>query len=148
MFDPEHESPDPNDPVSQREQELMAALAGEEPEVPLRVTVSERQGIPIVSLVGELDIATRDGFQKKLAAELERQPPGVVVDLSQTAYIDSSGLAVLMRAARQLPGRVAVATPRERILRLFQATGLSQSIGLYHTVAEAVAGLLAGERPV
>lgn len=93
---------------------------------------------------GELDLATAGILRAQLLSELERNPRSLIVDLSRTTYIDSTGLAVIIRAARELHGTLAVVTPRERIQRLFQATGLNTCVALHRSLDEALSALSGG----
>ena len=128
----------PEDAIAAREREFLAALADAPPEAPLQIRVTERQGVPVVCLDGELDLCTAESFRIQLLELLEREPSALVVDLTSTHYIDSSGLHVLLRAARTLSGRLAVVTPRDRVARIFHATGLSQAISVHRTLPEAL----------
>lgn len=132
------EAPDPDDPLAAREQEVMAGLADGETDEPLTVRLTHREGAPVIQLRGELDMYTAGLFRARMEEALAGRPPALVVDLSAAAYVDSSGLAILLRAAGQLPGRLHVVSPKERITRLFQATGLTSRMKLHRSLAEAL----------
>ena len=132
---------DPEDPLEVREREALAAVADAEAGSPLHVHVTERRGTTVVRLEGELDLYTAPALHERLVRILEAKPPAVVVDLSSTSYIDSSGLAVLLRASRALPQTLAIVTPRERVTRLFEVTGLAKSFSLHRTLPEALDAL-------
>ena len=132
------EASDPDDPLAAREQEVMAGLAEGETDEPLTVRLLQRDGTPVIQLQGELDMYTAGLFRARLEEALAGRPPALVVDLSGAAYVDSSGLAILLRAAGQLPGRLHVVSPKERITRLFQATGLTNRMKLHRSLPEAL----------
>jgi anti-sigma B factor antagonist len=132
------DAPDPDDPLAAREQEVMAGIAEGETDQPLSVRLSQRDGVPVIQLRGELDMYTAGLFRARMEEALAGRPPALVVDLSGAAYVDSSGLAILLRAAGQLPGRLHVVSPKERVTRLFQATGLSGRMKLHRSLAEAM----------
>ena len=134
-------TPDPEDPLEARERELMADLNESGGEALLGVRLFERAGLPVVRVEGELDVYTAAAFEARLAEVLDGDPAAVVIDLSATSFVDSRGLSVLLRAAHRLGGALAVVTPQERVLRLFRATGLAQSIALHRTLAAAVDAL-------
>src|SRR5688572_5255396 len=115
-------NPDPNDPVEAREQQVLDEIADFHTESPLTIEVREQDGVCVVRLSGELDVATAPGFDARMAAALKERQGGVVVDLTPLSFLDSKGLASFLRAAARDPGRIAIASPRERITRLFQAT--------------------------
>jgi anti-sigma B factor antagonist len=74
----------------------------------------------VIAPAGELDFASVGAFRDALADAAVRTDPGVVVDLSDVSFIDSSGLGALVdlhsrlqRESRQLavvaPGGTAAA---------------------------------------
>lgn len=135
-------TPDPTDPLEAREQEALDAIADATDE-PLSVRVVERHGLQVIYAEGEVDVYTAQLLEERLREVLAGQPSGVIIDLSRTHYIDSRGLAVLLRATKALPGALAVVSTRDRITRLFQATGLTKSIALHKSLPEAVDALRA-----
>ena len=54
-----------------------------------------------VTVSGELDLATGPALAKELDSWNVRNAPSVVVDFAAVTFIDSSGIAVLMQAARR-----------------------------------------------
>lgn len=66
-----------------------------------RVETSTIGGIEIVRLIGEIDLSNSAPV---LDAIREALPDGdeVVLDLSQTGYLDSAGIAMLFRLAERL----------------------------------------------
>jgi anti-sigma B factor antagonist len=61
------------------------------------------EGAPVVVLEGELDMASGDAFWQAIVPALERGGP-VVVDLTNLRFMDSSGIHLLLRAAKRLDG--------------------------------------------
>ncbi|MFN3648191.1 MAG: STAS domain-containing protein [Armatimonadota bacterium] len=132
--------PEEDDPVQAREEELLNSIAGIG-DSPLAVRVQEREGIPVLRVEGELDVSTAPELQARMDEVLARSPSALVVDLSYADYIDSRGMGILLQASGRLPNRLAVVTPKERLVRLFQATGLSRRLLLHRTLPEALADL-------
>ena len=62
-----------------------------------RTTVSGR---PALTVRGELDIATAPALASAVAAELAAAPSALVLDLTPTRFLDSSGARGLVRAAK------------------------------------------------
>jgi anti-sigma B factor antagonist len=131
----------PDDPIEAREREVMNSLSGSSCESPLQLQVVERAGFPVVRVQGELDIYTVEAFQAEIGRVQRDGAQGIVVDMSATSFVDSKGLGALLRAARVQPGAVVVVTTQERIIRLFRAVGLAETIPVYHSVPEAVDAL-------
>jgi anti-sigma B factor antagonist len=90
--------------------------------------VDHRLGV-VLTLRGELDLATVPLVQEKLIDRAARNRGMVVIDLSGLRFIDSSGVRMLVRAERQLrvSGRqlVLVRGPRA-VRRVFELTGLDR----------------------
>jgi anti-sigma B factor antagonist len=69
----------------------------------------------VIAPAGELDLASVDDFRAAVDEGLERAEGDVIVDLSDVAFIDSSGLGVILHAGEQLRRQqrdLAVVAPR------------------------------------
>ena len=85
-----------------------------------------------LSLAGELDPATAPALQARLT-ELVADPAvtSVVVDLARIAFLDSSGLRVLVAASEALRARsseLVLRAPTADVRRVLDATGLTERI--------------------
>jgi len=79
-----------------------------------------------VRLQGELDLASAPAVEERLAAIEEQGPERVVIDLGALAFIDSSGLRVLLLAdsrARERGFELVLAPGPEPVQRVFEMTG-------------------------
>ena len=99
----------------------------------------------VVSIAGELDIATVPRARTALEEEPVTGARTVVLDLSGVTFMDSTGLAVVMDLKRELDarrGRLAIACPEGPARLLFDVTGVAGQLELYGTreEAEAAAG--------
>lgn len=95
----------------------------------LTVDTSVMDDAVVVRATGEIDLHTAPLLDEPVRIAVESSSPRVVVDLSQTHYLDSTGLAVLLRAHKQLreAGRCFVLrTSQPRVLRLLGLAGLSR----------------------
>jgi anti-sigma B factor antagonist len=96
-----------------------------------RLTVATRDdgcGL-VVRLAGELDLATVGELAAPLQDLMTRTPQPLVLDLGELQFMDSSGVAVLIRLAnhfRQLETRGA----RPAVRRVIEVLGLSVRVGL------------------
>lgn len=135
---------DPDDPVEAREQQVLDAIADFDADSPLTMELREQEGLAVLRLSGELDIATAPQLDARLARVLAERPGPVVIDLTQLSFLDSTGLACFLKASVQAPDRIAIASPRERITRLFQATGLAERLRVRNSLAEAVSAAQGG----
>ena len=108
----------------------------------LRVDVTDRDGWRVVTATGQLDAATAPEFRQSLVEAQYGGETHVIVDLDSVEFIDSMGLGVLvggLKRARTHQCQFVVACSNERILRLFELTGLAQVLRVVPD-AEAVTG--------
>jgi anti-anti-sigma factor len=78
-------------------------------------------------LSGELDLSNADQLDEALTPLVDRGGT-VTLDLSDLTFADSSGIGVLMRAARNADGAVALVllNPRPNVAKVFRIMGLDQ----------------------
>lgn len=77
----------------------------------------------VVTPVGELDIATAP----ELRAALARRDDGLVLDLSELEFMDTSGVQLVVevsRAAREAPFALSIVRGRPDVQRVFEIAGL------------------------
>jgi anti-sigma B factor antagonist len=128
-------------PVSRREKggELVMDDYG------LTIEVRQEPGHMLVTVAGEVDIATVPQMQERLAAPAGSGQP-LIVNLDRITFIDAAGLGALAGAASRAAERDAslhVVCTRHQVRRLFAITGLDRQIPLARTVTEACQNLLA-----
>ncbi|REE97339.1 STAS domain-containing protein [Thermomonospora umbrina] len=108
-----------------------------------------RPGRTVVALHGNLDIAAAPALREHLIGTLRHSARIMVVDLSEVAFCDTAGLAVLLgtqRRAQRLGVTLSLAAPRPQVAKLLRVTGLERNFtvhaGLY-PVVQARTGLAA-----
>lgn len=95
----------------------------------------------VLAVRGEVDIATAGALRDHLTVAVTSGQP-VVVDLAQAPFLDSTGLGVLVAAAKRARAggtRLVVARPQRLVgnaLRLVQA---DEVVDVYDTLDAAVA---------
>ena len=110
------------------------------PDNELDIRVRHRPKYVLVTVAGEIDIATAARLRERLRALAARGRP-LVADLEQVSFMDASGLGVLAGAAKYAAEHGAslqVVCARQQIRRLFRLTGLDGTIPLARTMAEAL----------
>ncbi|MEU6745579.1 STAS domain-containing protein [Spirillospora sp. NPDC046719] len=116
----------------------------------------------VVTLTGEVDVATAGRLRDHLAALIARGARHLVLDFAGVAFIDSSGLSVLAGIHRLLSaperpgpgegapgpgsgegarasGTLALAAVNLRIREVLRTTGFTRFVPIYSTVEPAVA---------
>jgi anti-sigma B factor antagonist len=112
---------------------------------PVEFVITEEPFEPaglIVSIAGELDIATVPKLRRRLVAALDRGVRRLVIDLRTLDFLDSVAVATLLHAARQLgdDGRLAVTVAPDSYIRMvFEIAGLPQCLDVVDTRAQAIA---------
>ena len=99
----------------------------------------ERDGSTILKLVGPLTISTMFGFQNELRAV---KTEVLIIDLSETPYMDSAGLGLIMNshvAAMDRGGKLLLAGVNDRVKALFEMTKVHAVLKSFPSVAEAEA---------
>lgn len=95
----------------------------------------------VISVEGELDLATAPRLKWMLIDCLQAGQSRLVVDLSQTSFMDSTALGVLVAVNRSLAAEVALAIvcPRATVLRIFELSGMDGVFAIFATLEEALA---------
>jgi anti-anti-sigma factor len=70
-----------------------------------RVDVGELAGAPLVTLTGEIDLSNVDEVMFAIESSVSNTAMGLLLDLRALTYLDSTGLRLLFRLARQLHER-------------------------------------------
>jgi anti-sigma B factor antagonist len=104
------------------------------------------EGVRVVRVVGEVDMSHEEELQAELRTAIESGARGVVVDLTECEFIDSTGVrALLLSREAQQPEegdeRLAVAASSEQILRILTVMGIDKAIPIRPTVDEASSAL-------
>lgn len=96
----------------------------------------------VLVLRGSLDIDTAPALRANLNRLVERPAPRVVVDVAGLDFVDSMGIGVLVTAhtrAMERGGWVRLAAPSGFLRRLLDTLGLTDHLGQYPDVDQAVA---------
>ena len=108
----------------------------------LTVGTEQRGDIVVVSVGGELDMATAPQLQDQITDLLDRGLSRLVFDLTELSFCDSTGLSVFVRAKNstdEAGGVVRLAAPQRGVRRILEVSGLVEVLHTYPTVDEAVA---------
>jgi anti-anti-sigma factor len=96
---------------------------------PLSISSAREASRLIITLQGELDISNVRALDEVLARELEDRPDELVVDVGRLGFMDSSGIAALLRAEKRV-GAVTLRSPSQIIRRVIVGTGLADILRL------------------
>jgi len=111
-----------------------------------RFNVTERDlrpGCRDIQIEGELDLAVAGQVDEALTNALA-ECNCILVGLEQCDFIDSSGIAVILRAHNRMEGdgnRLAVYAPTDQVLRVLSMTGLTSNGLVFDSADEALAAI-------
>ena len=88
----------------------------------LQITASDGQSI--VAVQGEVDLTTAPAFAEALRTVTALEPSEILVELSGVTFIDSTGVGVLVEAARRVAVRIVGSSPT--VSRVLELTGLDE----------------------
>jgi anti-sigma B factor antagonist len=105
---------------------------------------SERGGVTLLAVRGSLDALSATRLKPEVVAIGDSGAKKVVVDLSELALLDSSGVGVLIslfKRVRAIGGQVLYAGVRSQPKEVFRLLRLDRSLDLSATVDEAIGKL-------
>ena len=98
----------------------------------------------VLALSGKLDATTAKIFEDKIQAEINSGDRRFVIDLSQLEYVSSSGLRVLLLAAKRLhstDGKIVLCSLKEHVRQVFDLAGFSSILSIYGSRDDALKAL-------
>ena len=98
-------------------------------------------GVSTVSVAGEVDLATAPELKEALAQVVNGGATGVLVDLSNATFIDSTTLGVLMGAVKRLRpagGELVIACHDPNLRKIFEITLLDRVFQIFDTPGAGV----------
>lgn len=108
----------------------------------IETNLRHQDDIPVLDVVGEIDIYTTPQFKEAVSAAIDQNKPAIVINMTQVTYMDSSGFGTLLSATkrlRPLDGALYLSGCNEAIQRMLQITRLNTIFGVYPTEEEAIA---------
>src|SRR5438067_7119277 len=104
----------------------------------------------VISLSGEGDLYTAPEFKQQLLDVIASGGKDVVVDFSDTTFIDSTTLGVLVGGVKRLrsnDGQLSLVCSDRNITKILEITGLDRVFTIYPSRQEAVAQIGASTSP-
>ncbi|MCC4249394.1 MULTISPECIES: STAS domain-containing protein [Microbacterium] len=108
----------------------------------LKVDIDARDGATVVIPHGRLTMVSARDFRETVGEVIARgTSPIVVIDLSQTEFVDSSGIGALvscLSSARQSGGDLRLAAPTDQVTMVLELTNLDRVLRPRASVEEAL----------
>jgi len=95
----------------------------------------------VISLAGEVDLYTAPEFKQQLLEVIGQGGKDVIVDFSDTTFIDSTTLGVLVGGVKRLrtnEGQLSLVCSDRNITKIFEITLLDRIFEIYPTPEEAI----------
>lgn len=113
-----------------------------------QIEIDQSRDVVVARVQGEIDISNVGAAKRELTEGVPNTALGLVVDLSNTTHLDSSGIYLLFQLAKALEGRhqriCVVAPPSAPSSRVLLITGFDQIMSVTSTVSEAMAQVSGG----
>jgi anti-sigma B factor antagonist len=93
----------------------------------------------ILAVAGEVDLATVPELERAVKSVLENGTANLVIDLSDTSFMDSTGLRVLITADQQFKDAdrdLAILVKAGPISRLIDVSGMNELLRVIEDTAE------------
>lgn len=94
----------------------------------------------IIEVGGEIDVYTAPRLREAIVTAVEAGHTKLIIDVQRVDFLDSTGLGVLVGALKRVRaegGSLDIVCTQERILKIFQITGLDKVFGLHGSIDEA-----------
>jgi anti-sigma B factor antagonist len=99
-------------------------------------------GVTVVKVEGQLIVGNRQELKDLVTAALDHGDRRILIDFSQTGYIDSSGLGALVsisKRVREAGGDLRLSGLNEDLRSLFELTKLDTLFAIAETPQQALA---------
>ena len=100
-------------------------------------------GTPVVSVAGEVDLATAPLLERTLLGVADGRTGELIVDLTACSFLDSRGLRALMETRKRFDRsnrRLALVLSNPNVLKIFQITHLDELFEIHPSLNAAVDG--------
>ena len=107
------------------------------------IEVRETDGGVVLAPAGRLTVMTAPTLRAAVAERITAGDRLVVIDLSVTEFVDSSGLGALvscLKSARQVGGDLRIVAPTEQVAMVLRMTNLDRILKPRASVDDALRG--------
>lgn len=96
----------------------------------LHIDIAQRNGATVLSVLGEVDLATAPILDEQISAVEAGDASTIVVDLDRVSFMDSSGLQVLLAHvfSDQNGSRIRLTRGSPQVVRLFTVSGMLEQL--------------------
>jgi anti-anti-sigma factor len=109
------------------------------------VRFDDRGDVLVAQLAGEVDLSNVDDIRAQIIARVSQEIGALVLDLTETAYLDSTGVRLLFELTQRLHARRRqlriVVTDEALVRRVILLTKVDDHVPIDKSVEDAVAAL-------
>src|SRR6266540_3092990 len=106
----------------------------------LEVETQTRGDASVLVLRGEIDVYTAPRLRQTIVDLVDGGATRIVVDMEKVDFLDSTGLGVLVEGLKRIKNRegsLAIVATQDKILKIFDITGLNKAFAIHATVDDA-----------
>ena len=107
----------------------------------MEIKIIDRDGAKIIALSGDIDMYTSPEVRKQLLRMVDQRISVIMVDLTDVAYIDSSGIATFVEGLKGMmsySGRLKFFGMPERVKEIFNFSKLDKVFDMYGSMEDAL----------
>jgi anti-anti-sigma factor len=106
-----------------------------------RLSIETEGDVDLARVAGEVDASNVDDLTRRLLEALSNRTRAVILDLSDTSYIDSSGISLIFDTAARMKNRRQelrlVVPPKSFVGEVLAAVSMADSVPIDPALAEA-----------
>jgi anti-anti-sigma factor len=110
-----------------------------------QLQLEEEDGVTVASVEGEIDLSNATELEVAISDAVGNQAVGLVVDLANVDYLDSSGVTLLFNLARRVSRRqqefVVVVPAEAHVREILTLSGATEVLALRSSLPEALSQL-------
>ena len=107
-----------------------------------RLSIESARDVELARITGEVDASNVEQLSEELLEAVPNHARALVLDLSQTSYIDSSGIGLIFNAAARLRNRRQelrlVVPPRSFVAEVLAAVSMGDAVSIDPAMADAL----------
>jgi anti-sigma B factor antagonist len=97
------------------------------------------RGAVVISVCGDVDAYAAPALKERLFAGIDSGADRIVIDMTASTLLDSTGLGVLVAGLKRARGReLSIASDDDDLRRIFRIVGLDRAFSMYRTREDAL----------
>ena len=113
-----------------------------------RLSLESEGNVELARLAGEVDASNVDDLSQRLLSSVSNKARALVLDLTETSYIDSSGISLIFDAAARMRNRRQqlrlVVLPRSFVGEVLAAVSIEDSVPIDPVLGDALRAIGSG----